>query len=251
MTRYKLILAYDGTAYSGWQQQPDNSAVSNMLEKRFKEVFHFPISAIGASRTDAGVHALGQVVIFDSDVIIDPCALSHAWNNRLPNDLLIRSIQFANYSFHPQANVKQKEYWYHFFPNRPLPYASRYGFWMRHEVAIEKLNDALQIFVGTHDFRSFCSGEHANTIRTIDHISVSYIKKFGVYRVRVRGPKFLRYMIRRIVGAALEVSSRPGLSIKYIEDILYAKNPEHTLPSAPAHGLMLAHIKYNDEGSHE
>ncbi|MBI2775257.1 tRNA pseudouridine(38-40) synthase TruA [Candidatus Dependentiae bacterium] len=250
MARYKFILAYDGTAYSGWQQQPDNSAVSNVLEKKFKEVFFRPISVIGASRTDAGVHALGQVVIFDSELSIEPHMLERAWNNKLPTDLLIRSIEYAPTSFHPQANVKQKEYWYHFFVDRPLPFAARYGFWMRHEIDLKKLNDALQIFVGTHDFRSFCSGEQPTTVRTVDEISVSYIKRFGVYRIRVRGPKFLRYMIRRMVGAALEVSSRPGLSIRYIEEILHAKNPEHRLPNAPAHGLMLAHIEYN-EGSHE
>lgn len=248
MHRYKIIVAYDGTAYSGWQQQSEAVAVSNKLEKTFFQVFNQTINLLAASRTDAGVHALGQVAVFSTNLTMNPQSLMQAWNNRLPNDIYIRSIEPVNDSFHPHYAVEEKIYWYHVFSSRPLPFAARYGYHMRYNYCSQKLDNALQVFVGTHDFRSFCSGNHyESTVRSIETINVSYLRRWNAHRIEVRGPKFLRYMIRRIVGAALEVASRPELSAHYLHEVLLAKNPNHTLPCAPSHGLMLAKITYQSQ----
>ena len=207
MPVYKLIVAYDGTAYHGWQLQPDLPTITGLLQSRFHSVFKIPIKITGASRTDAGVHALGQVAAFSLDIEIDPGKLLFAWNNALPHDIVIRSLEVAPDDYHPQRKVIQKTYYYHFFDKRPLPFLARYGY-DAGSIDHDKLHEGLQTFIGTHDFRSFCTGhEQESTIRTIDSIEIKHFSRYGVYRVVVKGPGFLRYQIRRIVGACLDVAA--------------------------------------------
>ena len=126
--------------------------------------------------------------------------------------------------------------------------AQRFGWFYRYPVCMKKLHDALSVFIGTHDFRSFCTGdERADTVRTIDSVSVEWVPEFGAYRIAIRGPKFLRYMIRRIVGACLEVASRNHLPVSCLRKALDEKDPEQILPNAPAKGLMLHSIEYKQE----
>ena len=121
----------------------------------------------------------------------------------------------------------------------------KYGWWVTTKPDLEKLKRCLQVFVGTHDFRSFCTGdEQENTVRTIDSITLEYIKEYQAYRIAVSGPGFLRYMIRRIVGACMAVAMRKDLDIQLLRDVLAEKNPRQTLINAPAQGLMLRKISY-------
>jgi tRNA pseudouridine38-40 synthase len=248
MAYYKIILAYDGTAYHGWQKQVEVSSIAGVLEKTFCTVFKQPVFVIGASRTDAGVHALGQVVLINTPLEIDPAILHKAWKNSLPSDIVIRSLSITDQMFHPQANVRQKTYYYHFFLEQPLPFVQKYGWYYRFPVDMDKLERILNLFVGTHDFRSFCSNEEweNNTIRTIDRISLEHIRYANVFRIAVSGQRFMRHMIRRIVGASIEAASRAHISEAYINNVLAEKNPEQTLPNAPAKGLVLYHIYYNE-----
>ncbi|HJM68739.1 MAG TPA: tRNA pseudouridine(38-40) synthase TruA [Candidatus Babeliales bacterium] len=249
VTRYRCTIAYDGTDYAGWQRQKHcANTVTQILEDSFEGVFHEKIALTGASRTDSGVHALGQVVTFESALDITPEVIQEAWNNRLPDSVVVREIRKAEEGFHPQRNVEQKTYHYYFFTQQPLPLTTRYGWFYRHNLDIEELESALQEFVGTHDFRSFCTGhDMKTTVRTIDSITVSYEKQFDAYLIEVKGPGFLRYQIRRMVGAALEVASRPNLSVDYLRKILENKNPEHSLPNAPPQGLVLKEIRYKEQ----
>lgn len=246
MNTYKIIIAYDGTSYCGWQIQPHCPTIALLLQQRFNAVFKKNIKLLGASRTDAGVHALGQVACGTTDLNLDVISLQHAWNNVLPPDIVIRSITHVD-SFRPHQNIDYKLYYYHFFLERPLPFMQRYGWFFRRPVAIDTLQKALALFVGTHDFRSFCTGnEHENTVRTIDAITVTYIRRFNVYRIVFKGPAFLRYMIRRIVGACLEVASRDSLSLDCLTTALQKKDPQQTLPNAPSKGLLLYKIVYKE-----
>jgi len=246
MNRYKLTIAYDGTDYYGWQVQPDAKTVAGVLQKCFYKTFQTPGTLVGASRTDSGVHALGQIAECRTDTNIPISKLLSAWNNSLPNDILIRSIQPAEDDFRLFKNVDYKIYYYHFFLKRPLPFVHRYGTFYRYEIDTVKLVKALQVFVGTHDFRSFCTGnERSNTIRTINSIKLEHFKRYGVYRIAIKGPSFLRYMIRRIVGAALEVSSK-DLPLELLPDALEKKDPRQLLPTAPAQGLLLKKIVYKE-----
>jgi tRNA pseudouridine38-40 synthase len=246
MKSYKLIVAYDGSDYYGWQAQTDKPSVAQALNSAFHTVFKKEMKVLGASRTDAGVHALGQVVRIKTDLALSPERLQWAWNNALPADIIIRSLKLADESFNPFCQVSQKTYFYHFFIERPLPFIQRYGYFYPYAVDMNLLQQALQVFVGTHDFCSFKSSEdtRANTIRTIDSISLKYIKRYKMYRITVKGQKFLRHMIRRIVGASLSVASKKESSIVLLQEVMDACDPAHTLPNAPAQGLLLYKIEY-------
>ena len=249
MQRYKIIVAYDGTDYFGWQVQKESLSVAQVLQDTFNSVFKKDISLLGASRTDAGVHALGQVATFVVDITIAPEVMLNAWNNLLPPDIVIRSLEEVPDDYSPHKNVHYKTYWYHFFMQRPLPFTQRYGWHYRYPVDLKKLQECFKVFIGTHDFRSFCTGDDMgdDTIRLIDSITLEYLPEYNAYRIAITGPRFLRYMIRRIVGACLEVASRDHLTLDYLKQVLEEKNPEHTLPNAPAKGLMLSVIVYKGE----
>lgn len=249
MTYYKIVVAYDGTNYHGWQIQPCAATISKSLIDAFSAVFFQKISILGASRTDAGVHALGQVAIVQSPVNIKLVSLLKAWSKALPSDITIREIYKLDKLVHPHDGVVQKTYAYHFFLERPMPFVQRFGWHFRRSVDIDKLNLALSLFVGTHDFRSFCTGDDAeSTIRTIDSVNVVFVESWNAYKIEIKGNSFLRYMVRRIVGACLEVASRDRLSMDDLLVVFKNRNPCHTLPNAPAKGLVLEQILYQKEG---
>jgi tRNA pseudouridine38-40 synthase len=245
MQRYKLIISYDGTAYHGWQKQQKHATIAGTLEQRFYKVFGHHIELSAASRTDAGVHALGQIATFQSSIVLDPEKFRLAWNGRLPADILIKAIEPVSESFHVQYDVLSKTYWYHVATHRPLPFFARYCYWYRFPFDVEKLKKYLNLFVGTHDFRSFCTGdEQESTVRTVEYMSVEPMTEIKGYKIVVKGPGFLRYMIRRIIGAALYASSHKVFSEGDILRVLHAANPAHEFPTAPAKGLMLFEIEY-------
>jgi len=246
MAVYKIVIAYDGTGYHGWQRQPDAKTVVQVLEKSFKAVFKQEIYISGASRTDAGVHALGQVASFALDMKIAPEVLKFAWNNDLPHDVLIQDISIVPDTFNPRHGVVSKTYHYSFFTQRPIPLVQRYGWYFSRPIDLDVLQQALQLFVGTRDFRSFCTGYDMNsTIRRIDSICLEYDDAMKAHRIVVKGPGFLRYMIRRIVGACLAVASKDEFTCQDIVEALAKKDPAQTLPNSPAKGLLLHQIYYD------
>lgn len=252
MRTFKLIVAYDGTNYSGWQTQEHKPSIAGALNHAFKKVFKRDTKVLGASRTDAGVHALGQVVRVKTDLAISAQKLQWAWNNALPADITIRSLELVDDFFNPFCNVAQKIYHYHFFTERPLPFIQRYGYFYPYKLDKDLLKKALAIFVGTHNFASFRSIEdpRENTIRAIDAITLEYLPRYKMYRITVKGQKFLRHMIRRIVGASLHVATKDDSALLVLQKVMDACNPAHTFPNAPAQGLMLRKIKYNNISSY-
>lgn len=243
--KLRIVVAYDGTDFAGWQTQPNQRGVANLLQNRFHAVFKERIKLIGSSRTDAGVHALGQVAIFQTTLNLDLERIKEVWNNALPSSIVIRSIDHCPDDFHPRYDVTQKTYHYHFFDLRPLPFVQRYGFFFQERVDFEKLKNALAIFEGTHDFRSFCTGDETeSTIRTIDEICLEFNQSLNAHRIVFKGKGFLRYLIRRIVGACLYVSSKKELDITMLQRALDEKNSNQPLPKAEAQGLMLVQIDY-------
>lgn len=250
--QYKIVLAYDGTDFFGWQQQPIAVTVSSVLKKTFFEVFNSNITLIGASRTDTGVHALGQVALITTERDIDPALMLPAWNNHLAKSILIRSVEPVFNNFHPCRNVRQKTYYYHLFLKRPLPQFSRYGWHYRFidQVDLKKFHNALMLYIGTHDFGSFCkidAGEEKSPIRTIDNISLEKLSPLNTLRITIKGKSFLRFQIRRMIGYALDVARRPDLSLSYLQEILDAPNAQQTLLKADASGLCLRKICYDHD----
>lgn len=245
--KYVLLISYDGFAYHGWQVQRDRVTIAGTMIQAFTSIFDAPVRLIGASRTDAGVHALGQVALVDADIAFEPEVLRTIWNRRLPRDIHIRACIKASDDFSPFKGIEQKTYYYHFFTERPLPFYARYGLKCTRHVNIDRLKEALQLFVGTHDFRSFCTGfEKENTVRTIDSIDVIYVKQYQAYRIVMQGKGFLHHMLRRIVGACLYTAMYSERTLDELVVALKACNPHQQLPNAHAHGLLLRRIVYQN-----
>jgi len=251
MQNYKIIVAYDGTDFHGWQVQLSDVTVVSTLQNSFFQAFRRKVSILGASRTDAGVHALGQVALCTADLPLEPEKLREVWNNALPKSIVVRFLEKVPDNFNPFANVLSKTYYYHLFTKRPLPIVSRYG-WLWKSIDLvdfEKFERTLHLFVGQHDFRSFSKNEEGRTtVRTINSIKIKRFKRFGVVRVEIRGKGFLRYQIRRMIGAALDVASKPGVSIDVITHHLKNPSNQQEFTKAESCGLCLRKIVYKKEG---
>lgn len=246
MIFYKFLISYDGTGYYGWQEQKGLPTISGLIKKYFKRVFHQECTIVGASRTDAGVHAHGQVVRIRTELIIEPSRLHHALGNVLPPDIIIREVSRVNDDFHPYKNVAEKTYYYHFFIDRPNPFVQRFGWYYPYPFDIEKLKKTLAMLVGTYDFAAFATDSiDKDTIRTIDALELKWQEDIGAYRIIIVGKSFLHHMIRRIVGATLEIASRDSLAPEHIQTVLNSKKIDQNLQIAPAKGLCLYEIIYN------
>ncbi|EKD23250.1 MAG: tRNA pseudouridine synthase A, partial [uncultured bacterium] len=150
MTRkYKMIISYDGTDYFGWQRQLENvPTVCGQIEATLEHVFHKKIKIYGTSRTDCGVHALGQVASFSLDFDIKTEKILYALNSNLPEDIFVRKLELVTPDYNSHKNVELKTYYYHFFTSRPLPFVQRYGLHYKLPIDFDKLERALNVFVG-------------------------------------------------------------------------------------------------------
>ena len=241
---YRMTVAYDGTCYHGWQEQSDKPTIAGTLQKTFYNLFKHDIKVVGASRTDAGVHALGQECRFLTTFQIDPQRMMHAWNAALPKEIRIRKLSIAHHDFHPHHNIVQKTYWYTIFIRPPSPFTVRWGTWCG-QIDEQKLAEALNHLVGTHDFRPLACDIPPNTatIKTIDSIGVTIHPGNNIIRIAVHGKSFIRSMVRRMVGAAIH-AAQGKCSPAYIEQVLDHRIIDNALPTAPAAGLTLARVIY-------
>ncbi len=252
MQTYKIVVAYDGTDFHGLQQQPKDITIHACLTRAFKKAFDLTPNILAASRTDSGVHALGQVARVKTELDIDPEKLKTVWNRALPKSVLIRDAQKVDDDFHPFHNVDHKIYYYHLFLKQPLPFFARFGWYYKFidNVDFKKLYDALQLYIGEHDFSSFCKldkDENKTTIRRVDRITLKTINRFNMLRIEVKGKSFLRYQIRRMVGYALDVARQPTLSLDYLENMLKNPDSKQVLLKADACGLCLRKVVYQNE----
>lgn len=247
MPKYKVTVAYDGTDYAGWQAQPGHTTVEGVIRTLFAKIFKTDCSVLAASRTDAGVHASGNVMRIETEIALDPQKLMYAFNNVLPADIVIKDV-VRDDAFHPFYNVASKEYHYHFFTKRPSPFVARYGWFVAQPIDYNKLQLVLELYRGTYDFSQFTStgDTRIDKVRTIDAIYLEKDGLFGAERVVLVGKKFLHTMVRRMVGTALYVATQSHACLDLVKKMLEEQlKTEYTL-KAPAQGLMLHAIKYND-----
>lgn len=247
MQNYRTVIAYDGTNYKGWQVQPNAETICSTLQKSFLGVFKKKAIILGASRTDSGVHALGQVARIKTTLNIDSKKMLRSWNAGLPKDIVIRKLEKVPLEFHPMFNVDYKIYYYNLFLKKPLPFITRYGWHYEFIdiVNLEKFKKALQFYVGKHDFGSFCKlDKPENTIRTIDSIKLRRLPQYQCLQVIVKGKSFLHFQVRRMIGYALDVARRTNLSVNFIKKILENPNPRQSLLKAAGCGLILRKIVY-------
>lgn len=244
MKRVKLIVAYDGTNYSGWQIQPNAVTIESMLNLHLSELLQEPIKVIGASRTDAGVHALGNVAVFDTSARMPAEKISYAMNTRLPQDIRIQDSCEVAADFHPRFCNTVKTYEYRILNRRfPDPTRRLYSLFYYYPLDVEKMRRALAYLVGEHDFKSLCThkDEVENTVRTI--YSAEIEKDGDMICIRISGNGFLYNMVRIIVGTLLRVGSG-YYEPEYMQELLAAKDRQAAGETAPPQGLTLLEIKY-------
>lgn len=249
MKRIKLVVAYEGTNYCGWQIQPSGLTIEEVLNKALKELLGEEIRVTGASRTDSGVHSLGNVAVFDTNTRIPPEKICYALNQRLPEDIVVQSSCQVPGDFHPRHCYSEKTYEYRILNRKiPMPTLRRDTYFYYRDLNVENMQKAAKYLEGTHDFKSFCSVRTTveDTVRKILSCSVEKSSE-DIITIRVTGTGFLYNMVRIIAGTLILV----GVGERTPEDmtaILEAKERSAAGPTAPAQGLTMIGIRYPKEG---
>lgn len=242
--RIKLTIAYDGTAYHGFQCQTNGVAVQDVVNGALSDLFGHPVGTIGASRTDAGVHAEGNVAVFDIETKIAPSKIAFALNARLPEDIRITRSEEVPDGWHPRYQKTIKTYHYHIL-NRthPDPLLRNFEMHVYYPLDEKKMDQAAKYLIGEHDFKSFCSAGNstATTVRTIYDAGVT--RNGDRLMFTVTGNGFLYNMVRIIVGTLLEIGQNKYPPEK-MREILEAKDRKAAGPTAIAKGLVLERIEY-------
>ena len=244
MRRVKLIVAYDGTNYCGWQIQPNGITVEEVLNKKLSKLTGEDIKIIGASRTDSGVHAMGNVAVFDTDTTIPPERIAYALNQRLPDDIVAVSSEEVPHNWHPRYCNCSKTYEYHILNSQiPDPNRRLNRYFVSYKLDLDKMREAASYIVGEHDFVSFCNVRTnvEDTVRTVYSLDVE--SNGDEITIRITGNGFLYNMVRIIVGTLLRVG-RGFYTPEQVKEILEAKNRKAAGVTAPPHGLMLVKIDY-------
>ena len=244
MKRIGLVVAYDGTNYCGWQTQPNGITVQGVLNDTLSELLGEKIETIGASRTDAGVHAMGNVAVFDTDTRIPGEKISYALNQRLPEDIRIQLSEEVEPDFHPRYCDSEKTYEYRILNARFRNPTRRLDTYFYHyPLDTEKMSEAAKYLIGEHDFASFCSAnsQAQTTVRTIYDCTVS--KVGDIITIRVTGNGFLYNMVRIIAGTLVKIGGS-DMPADAMNGIIAATDRAAAGPTAPAHGLTMIGLKY-------
>lgn len=244
MKRVKLTVAYDGTRYCGWQIQPNGNTIESELNRHLSELLGEKIHVIGASRTDAGVHAQGNVAVFDTSARMPAEKISYALNTRLPEDIRIQDSREVAADFHPRFCKTVKTYEYRICNRRfPDPCSRLYSLFYYWDLDERRMQQAADYLVGTHDFTSFCTGKPEVTDRVRTIYSLDVTREGHMVVIRVRGNGFLYNMVRIIVGTLLRVGSGM-MAPEEIPEILRARDRSRAGDTARPQGLTLVEIEY-------
>ena len=237
------ICSYCGTNYYGWQKQVGFISVQEKIEECLSKVYDAPIIIYGSGRTDAGVHALKQYFHYVSDKQKDLKQLAYAMNKMLPEDIKILSLEEVDDDFHARYSAKRKIYEYHILLKNKDPFLSDKAYVYPMEIDISLLKEALNKFVGEHNFQDFTSKEEDenNFVRTIYSISVNQNNE--LVTIRFEGSGFMRYQIRNMVGSAINIANKKE-DLGFIDYHLSDKKREIISYKSPACGLYLVDVLY-------
>lgn len=247
MTRYKLIVQYDGSNYAGFQVQPNRRTIQGEIERVLAIMTKGEaIRIYGSGRTDAGVHALGQVIHFDYPKTLPADAMKRALNALLPADIVIRESAIVANDFHARYDARAKTYHYYINnKNERDPFMRNYSLWHPYSLDGEKMSEALTYIEGEHDFTSFSStkDDKTNKVRQLYTASCQYDAKRSLYILSFTANGFLYNQVRICVGTLLEIGDerRP---VEDMESILLAKDRQLAGPTAAAQGLFLTKVYY-------
>lgn len=240
----KLLIEYDGTAYHGWQHQPSHISIQQTLKEKIETIAKEKINLIGASRTDAGVHALAQAANFKTKSRMNEGEWQRALNSLLPSDIVIKEAEVVQPDFHARFSSKGKIYKY-LILNQPVPSAlnRNYAWHITYPLKFTEMRKAAKFLIGRHDFSSFrassCTAE--NPVRRIKRLAIT--KKDGFVQFTIEADAFLHHMVRNIIGTLIYVGIGK-LSPGQIKTILKAKDRRLAGKTAPAHGLYLVKVIY-------
>lgn len=243
--RYKLTISYDGTHYSGWQVQENAQSIQPLIQKALATALRHPLDLTGSSRTDAGVHAQGQIAHFDTDTSFDPARLRISLNALLPSDIRILQIDPASPDFHARYSATSKIYHYHLHLD-PIadPFTKLYRTQVYGPFDLNKLKQGAAQFLGTHDFTSFANTKEEgekDAIRTLFRLDA--IEQKGGLCLEFEGDGFLYKMVRNITGTLLDIASGK-LDPAQIPAIFAARDRRKAGFAAPAQGLFLIKIRF-------
>lgn len=246
MKRIMLFIAYDGTEYHGFQVQPNARTVEGVLNQTLSKLLREEIVVLGASRTDAGVHAEGNVAVFDTETKIPPEKIALALNQRLPQDLVIQKSIEVPLTFHPRRTNCRKTYEYRIY-NRPIPNPLVWRdtcFYYR-PLDVSAMQKAAAFLVGTKDFSSFCAvnTDVCDKVRTIYDLEIS--REEDLIKILITGNGFLYHMVRIIAGTLMQIGIH-AIVPEEMESILQAADRKKAGPTAPAKGLILRKIQYEE-----
>jgi len=255
MRNIRLVIQYDGTNYSGWQVQPKVVTIQGILQEKIGNITGEKTTVLGAGRTDAGVHAIGQIGAFRTSSQLSSTIVQNALNATLPHDIRILNACDDDTSFHPRYDAKSKRYFYVISPARTLsPFFYRYAWKVPYTLDIDAMNCAVQLLKGRHDFSAFrasgCSAK--NTIKTVFRLSIERSETMEFMCTKINGAflrividadSFLRHMVRNIIGTLIEIG-KGRIRAGTISEILSSKDRRCAGPCAPASGLFLDKVSY-------
>ena len=237
-----VSITYDGTDYFGWQRQKDERTIQGQIENTLRKIFGLKINVIGAGRTDAGVHAKGQAANFLAPDKYNNSEFLQALNGHLPKDIRILILKKVPPEFHARKSAKTKVYEYRILNSSKInPFVLRFVSHIPYPLLADRMQEGASLFIREADFTSFSSNRELNPIRRVVR---SEIRKKGneiIYSVEANG--FLRYMVRTMVGALIQIGKGKILPQR-IEEILQQKRRSKDAPTAPAQGLCLIKVKY-------
>lgn len=245
--RVRLTVAYDGTNYHGWQVQKNGITIESELNRCLRALLGEDIQVIGASRTDAGVHALGNVAVFDTCARIPAEKISYALNQRLPEDIRIQKSEAVGLDWHPRYVSSRKTYEYRIYRGKfPMPVKRLYSYFTYRKLDVNRMVEAAAYLEGEHDFKSFCQtgAQVESTVRTIYSAQVE--EQGADLVIRICGNGFLYNMIRIIAGTLMDIGEGKR-SPEDMETIIEAKDRAAAGPTAPPQGLTLIRYEYPDE----
>jgi tRNA pseudouridine38-40 synthase len=242
---FKLIIEYDGSLYHGWQRQKDDRSIQGEIEKALQKMTTNRVTVIGSGRTDAGVHAEGQVASFKCDTRLEPEALLNGLNSLLAEDTVIKVCEQVSSSFHARFDAKSKIYHYKIL-NRPTPAAigRKYSWLIRKSLNQDAMRAAISHIIGRHDFKAFEGTGSPRQHTTRQVYSADLIEQqSGLLVFHIEADGFLRYMVRNIVGTLVDVGMQKLTSDDF-KSILDSKDRSQASATAPAHGLTLIKVIY-------
>jgi len=241
----RLLIAYDGTYYQGWQRQKEGPTIQGVIEEVLSRLTQRAVSLVGAGRTDTGVHAWGQVANFRTTSSMAVAKIEKALHAMLTKDILIRRVQEADPAFHARYSCRAKIYDY-LICNQTLnnPFLRHYIWIVREPLDCELVKTGLSLLIGEKDFSSFQSqgSEVSSPVRTIYQADLLHLPRVG-FKLRFKADGFLRHMVRNMVGTLIRVGSG-RISIEEFEKIIHSKDRSKAGEMAPAHGLFLRKVIY-------